>query len=139
MTMRQITTIGIVAATALLVSACGGSTGTFANKARPPEPITITGQVNNSRVLISPRTFGAGPINLVVTNAATQSVSLAVRDASGRPVANLQSINPQTPGVVKLDIAPGEYAVIASQAGIKPAELHVGSERPSPGNGLLQP
>lgn len=139
MTMRQITTIGIVAATALLVSACGGSSGTFVNKPPSPQPITITGQVSNSRVLISPTTFGAGPINLVVTNAASRSVSLAVRDASGRSVANLQSINPQTPGDVKLDIAPGDYAVIASQAGIKPAELHVGHERPSSTNGLLQP
>ncbi|HWF35698.1 MAG TPA: hypothetical protein VG295_09995 [Solirubrobacteraceae bacterium] len=137
--MRQITMIGIVAATALLVPACGGSAGTFANKPRPPEPITITGQVNNARVLISPASFGAGPINLIVTNFASRSVSLAVRDASGRPVANLQSINPQTPGDVKFDIAPGDYAVIASQAGIKPAELHVGKERPSAGNGVLQP
>jgi hypothetical protein len=139
MTMRQIMMIGIVAATALLVSACGSSTGTFANKPPAPEPITITGQVNNSRVLISPTTFGAGPINLVLTNAASRSVSLAVQDASGHSVANLQSINPQTPGEVKFNIAPGDYAVIASDAGIRPAELHVGSERPSAANGTVQP
>lgn len=137
--MRRITTIGIVGAAAVLASGCGGKTQTFANQPRPPEPITITGSVNNSRVLISPTTFGAGPINLEVTNAASQSVSLAVRNASGRSVAKLQSINPQTPGVVKFDIAPGDYAVIASPPGIKPAELHVGSERRSATNGVLQP
>lgn len=131
--------IGIVGATAVLVSGCGGRAQSFANKPRPPEPITITGSVNNTRVLISPTTFGAGPINLEVTNAASQSISLAVRDGSGHSVANLQSINPQTPGVVKFDIAPGDYAVIASPPGIKPAELHVGSERRSRTNGLLQP
>lgn len=139
MTMRQVTAIGIVGATAILVTACGGGTGTFANKPRPPVPITITGSVDNSRVLISPSTFGAGPINLVVTNAASRSVSLAVRNASGHPVANLPAINPQTPGEVKFDIAPGDYAVIASEPSIKPAELHVGRERPSAGSGLLQP
>ncbi|MDQ6776430.1 MAG: hypothetical protein M3071_09500 [Actinomycetota bacterium] len=137
--MRQITMIGIVGATAILISGCGGGTGTFADKPRPPQPITITGSVSNSRVLIFPTTFGAGPINLIVTNAASRSVSLAVQDARGRAVANLQSINPQTPGDVKFDIAPGDYVVIASPAGIKPAELHVRSERPSQGNGVLQP
>jgi hypothetical protein len=137
--MRRITMIGIVGATAILLSGCGGRAGTFANTPRAPEPITITGSVSNARVLISPTTFGAGPINLEVTNAASQSISLAVRDASGHSVADLPSINPQTPGVVKFDIAPGDYAVVASPPGIKPARLHVGSERPSAANGVLQP
>jgi hypothetical protein len=137
--MRQVTVIGIVGATVLLVSACGGGTGTLASRPPPPAPITITGQVSNSRVLISPTSFGAGPINLEVTNAASRSVSLAVQNANGRTIAALQSINPDTPGVVKLDIAPGDYLVVASDTGIKPAELHVGSERPTSGNGLLQP
>jgi hypothetical protein len=139
MTVRQITMIGIVGAAAILATGCGGGTGTFANRPRSPQPITITGSVSNSRVLISPTAFGAGPIDLIVTNAASRSVSLAVHDASGRAVADLQSINPETPGDVKFDIAPGDYLVTASQAGIKPAELHVGSERPSAGNGVLQP
>jgi hypothetical protein len=139
MTMRQITIIGIVGVTAILLTGCGGGSGTFANKPRPPAPITITGSVSNSRILISPSRFGAGPIHLIVTNLASQSVSLAVQDAHGHAIANLQSINPDTPGNVKFDIAPGDYSVIPSQAGIKPAQLHVGNERPSTGNPLLQP
>jgi hypothetical protein len=131
--------IGIVGATVILVCGCGSGTGTFANKPAPPEPITITGEISNSRVLISPASFGAGPINLEVTNAANRSVSLAVQNTSGHAIASLQSINPDTPGVVKLDIAPGDYLVVANQPSIKPAELHVGSERSSPGNSLLQP
>jgi hypothetical protein len=131
--------IGIVGATVLLVSACGAGTGTFANKPTPPEPITITGQISNTRVLISPASFGAGPINLEITNAASQSVSLAVQNANGQSVARLQSINPQTPGMVRLDIAPGDYLVVASQPSIKPAELHVGSERSTTANSLLEP
>lgn len=137
--MRQITMIGIVGATVMLVSGCGGSAGTFSNKARPPAPITITGSVDNSHVLISPATFGAGPINLEVTNAASRSVSLMVQTARGHVVAALQSINPDTPGDVKFDIAPGDYAVITSEPGIKPAELHVTSERPSAASSVLTP
>jgi hypothetical protein len=131
--------IGIVGATIIVVSACGASTGSFANKPPPPEPITITGQISNTRVLISPTRFGAGPVNLEVTNAASRSVSLAVQDARGHSVARVQSINPETPGDVRFDVSPGDYIVVASQPSIKPAELHVGSERPSSTNSLLQP
>jgi hypothetical protein len=99
--MRQITMIGIVGATVILVAGCGSGSGTFANRPTPPEPITITASISNSRVLISPASFGAGPINLEVTNAASSSVSLAIQDANGHAVANLQSINPDTPGDVK--------------------------------------
>ena len=137
--MRQITMIGVLGATVILVSGCGGGTATFKNGPRPPVPITITGMISNARVLISPAQFGAGPIDLVVTNAATRSVSLAVQDARGHAVANLQSINPDTPGEVKFDIGPGEYAVVASEPGIKPAKLHVGNERPGAPNTVLEP
>ncbi|MEA2196670.1 MAG: hypothetical protein QOJ25_721 [Solirubrobacteraceae bacterium] len=131
--------IGIVGATALLVAGCGGGTTTFANRPRPPVPITITGSVSNSRVLVSPASFGAGPINLEVTNGASRSVSLRVQNANGGQVAALQSINPDTPGVVKFDIAPGDYSVVASDPGIKPAQLHVGRERPPAPNTVLEP
>jgi len=131
--------IGILGVTAMAVSACGGSTGTFQNNPRPPEPINITGSINNVRVLISPTSFGAGPIDLRVTNAASQSVSLTVRSQRGQIIANLQSINPDTPGEVKFDIAPGTYVVTASQPGIQSAELRVGKERPSAASDVLQP
>jgi hypothetical protein len=137
--MRRTAVIGILGVTAMMVSGCGGSTGTFKNRPRPPAPINVTGFVNNSRVMISPSSFGAGPINLYVTNAASQSVSLTVQSASGSKVADLQSVNPDTPGEVKFDIAPGDYQVTASQPGIRPAELHVGSERSSAANAVLQP
>jgi hypothetical protein len=137
--MRQVTMIGIVGVAVILVAGCGAGSGTYAGKSSPPEPITITGSINNSRVLVSPASFGAGPIDLVVTNAASRSVSLAIQNANGRSIAAVQSINPDTPGEVKLNIAPGDYIVIASQPSIKPAELHVGSERPSTANSLLQP
>ena len=131
--------IGVLGCTAVIAVGCGGSTGTFKNNPRPPEPINVTGSVNDERVLVSPTSFGAGPINLYVTNSASQSVSLTVRTASGRPIAKVQSINPDTPGEVKFNIAPGDYKVTASAQGIQPAELHVGSERASAKNDVLQP
>jgi hypothetical protein len=137
--MRRTAVIGILGLTALMVSGCGGSTGTFKNNPRPPAPINVTGFVSNSRVTVSPSSFGAGPINLYVTNSASQSISLTVRDAKGSSVAALQSVNPDTPGEVKFDIAPGDYQVTASQPGIRSAELHVGKKRSSASNAVLQP
>ncbi len=131
--------IVLLGATAMTLAGCGGSAGTYENQPRTPQPIDITGSVNNSRVLISPSAFGAGPISLEVTNAASQSVSLTVQDQNGHPLADLQSINPDTVGEVKFDIGPGDYLVTASQPGIHPAELHVGNERPSAANDVLQP
>ncbi|HWC87890.1 MAG TPA: hypothetical protein VG388_15260 [Solirubrobacteraceae bacterium] len=137
--MRLVTRIGIAGAAALLAAGCGSGTGTFANRPRPPVPITITGSVSNTHVLISPASFGAGPITLEVTNAASRSVSLTVENSAGHAVAALQSINPDTPGVVKFDIAPGDYTVAASAPGIRPAALHVGRERPSAPRTVLEP
>lgn len=137
--MRQVTMIGMLGAGALLLSACGSGGKPFADHPRPPSPITITGSINNSRVLISPTAFGAGPIDLEVTNAATHSVSLTVQRADGKAVAAVQSINPQTPGVVKFDISPGHYDVVASDHAIRPAELRVGRERPSAPASVLEP
>lgn len=131
--------IGMALAASLLLSACGSSTKTLPSAPRVPLPITITGQVSNSRVLVSPTTFGAGPINLDVTNAADHSVTLTVQNAGGVAVAAVQSINPQTPGVVKFDISPGDYAVVTSQHGIRPARLHVGHERASAPLSALEP
>jgi hypothetical protein len=137
--MRRITMIGVLGATAMIATGCGGSTTTFKNAPRPPAPINITGSVNDSRVLISPSSFGAGPINLYVTNAASRSVTLTVRSPSGVSVARLPWINPDTPGEVKFNPGPGVYQVIATPSGIRPAELHVGGERPNAANSLLQP
>jgi hypothetical protein len=137
--MRRNAVIGILGLAAIVVSGCGGSTGTFKNSPRPPAPINITGVVSDSRVMVSPSSFGAGPITLYVTNSASQSISLTVRNSQGSSVAALQSVNPDTPGEVKFDIAPGDYQVVADQPGIKAAELHVGKERSSASNAVLQP
>lgn len=137
--MRRTAVIGILGAAALVISACGGSTGTFKNSPRPPAPINVTGFVDDSHITVSPSSFGAGPINLYVTNSASQSVSLTVKNSQGASVAALQSVNPDTPGEVKFDIAPGDYKVVVDQPGIRSAKLHVGKERSSASNAVLQP
>lgn len=149
-TMRSMT-FGILAATALSVSACGSSGGTFANRPRPPSPVNLTVYVNNARVSVSPSSVGAGPVVFIVSNAATHTESLNIQSPSGSNIATTGPINPQATAEVTVDFrSRGTYTVAASQpgqnqaslatpSGIQPASLHIGKPRPSGSNELLQP
>jgi hypothetical protein len=149
-TMRTLT-FGILAATALSVSACGSSGGTFANRPRPPAPVNLTVYINNARVSVSPSSVGAGPVVFIATNAANQTESLNIQSSGGSQIATTGPINPQAAAEVTVDFRnPGTYTLVsgrpgASQAslatpsGIQPARLHIGKPRASGSNELLQP
>jgi hypothetical protein len=145
-------TFGMLAVTALSLSACGGGGATFANKPRPPAPINLTVYINNARVSVSPASVGAGPVVFVVTNAATQTASLTIHSPGGaQTLATTGPINPQTTAQVTVDFrTPGDYSVAASKSGgtdatqagagaIHPATVHIGKPRPSASDQLLQP
>jgi hypothetical protein len=134
---------------ALVVSACGSSGGTAASLPRPPDPVNLTVFVNDSRVSVSPRSVGAGPINFIVTNQASRAESLAI-SRGGSTVASTAPINPQGTTQVSVDFKPGIYKVatgprgendaqISRQSSIRPASIHIGRPRPSSGGDLLQP
>ena len=81
----------------LLLTACGGSSGSFQNKPRPPVPVNLTVYINSARVSVSPSSVGAGPVVFIVTNAAQQTESLLIQSADGsHTLANTGPINPQT-------------------------------------------
>src|SRR3954447_19348929 len=74
-----------VAGAAPLGAGCG-SENDYANKPRPPSPITITAAISSKKVEVSPKRFGAGPITLVVTNQSGKSADLVLEtDTSGTP------------------------------------------------------
>jgi hypothetical protein len=146
------TTFGILAAIAVSLSACGSSGGTFANRPRPPSPINLTVYINNARVSVSPASVGAGPVVFIVTNAASQTVSLTIQSpGASQDIANTGPINPQATAEVTVDFRNrGTYTVAAGKLGstqaaqqtassIAPAALHIGKPRPSGSNDLLQP
>jgi hypothetical protein len=146
------TTIGVLAACAAVLSACG-STKTFANKPRPATPVNVTVYLNDSRVSLSPTTVGAGPIVFIVTNQASKSISLNVLPPGGsgsQPLADTGPISPQATAQVTVDLSSGDYtisagqrantdAALASASPIQSAKLHIGPPRPSGSNALLQP
>ena len=111
----------LAVAVVLAVAACGSSSGDYKNDPRPPAPIVITGYISDQRVSVSPRSLGAGPISLIVTNQVTAPIS------------------PRDTATLKVDVKPGSYSVHVGGDAIHAARLKVGPERASAQNDLLQP
>jgi hypothetical protein len=151
-------TIGMLAVGALGVSACG-STTTYANKARPPDPVNLTVYISDSRISVSPTSVGAGPVVFIVTNQAAGAQSLTIRSAGSssgsggaQALAHTGPINPQGTAEVKVDFrSAGDYTVSTSggtatdaslaapSSSAHSATVHVGPPRPASNGNLLQP
>jgi len=143
-------TFGICAVISVTAAGCGGGT-TFANKPRPPTPVNLTVYINNARVSVSPSSVGAGPVVFIVSNAADKTVSLNIGSSDGTSIGTTGPINPQSTAQVTVDFRdPGLYKVSAGATGktqaqqnqpssISPATLHIGKQRASGSNQLLQP
>jgi iron uptake system EfeUOB component EfeO/EfeM len=142
-------TIGQLAIIALIVTACGSAGGQSPSAARPPNPVNLTVYVNDSRVSVSPRTVGAGPLTFIVTNQASQAEALAI-SKGGSTLASTPPINPQGTTQVSVNFRPGRYIIatgtqgkndaqLSKQSSIRPASLHIGRERESSANSVLQP
>ena len=141
----------MLGASAMAISACGSSGGKSPVAATPAPPINLAVYINDSRVSISPRAIGAGPVVFVVTNQASHSESLSISPAGkSRAVASTAPINPQGTTQVSVNFSPGNYTVATGPHGstdasltqpssIRPALVHVGHARPSGNNDLLEP
>lgn len=145
----RIRTIGQLAVTALIVTACGSAGGQSPSVARPPNPVNLTVYVNDSHISVSPAHVGAGPITFIVTNQASQAEALAI-SKGGSTLASTAPINPQGTTQVSVNFRPGKYTIATGSEGkndaqrskqspIRPASLHIGHERASSSNSLLQP
>lgn len=149
-------TIGMLAVGALGVSACG-STTTYANKPRPPDPVNLTVYISDSRISVSPTSVGAGPVVFIVTNQAAGAQSLTIRSSGsgsggGQALADTGPINPQGTAQVKVDFSSaGDYTVSTSggtatdaslaapSSSTHSATVHIGPPRPASNGNLLQP
>ena len=133
---RVRTPILLLLAVAVTIGACGGTDNR--NKNRPPVPINVSVQIGPQKLTASPAKFGAGPITLLVSNqsGASQTVSIdgpQVKQSVG-------PINPEDTATLKVSVQPGDYTLATDQsAGLRPARLTVGPERPSAQNTLLLP
>jgi hypothetical protein len=147
----RIRVILVLGATALAVSACGSAGGQSPSQSRPPTPVNLTVYVNDSKVSVSPAAVGAGPVVFIVTNQANSSESLAIsKSGQGHPIASTAPINPQGTTQVSVNFKPGDYTIataargstdasLATPSSIRAASIHIGRERASSANDVLQP
>jgi hypothetical protein len=145
MQMRRTAALAALAVAAVLaLGGCGSSSADYKNDPRPPGPIVITGYISDQRVSVSPSSFGAGPVSLIVTNqtGTAQRVTLESAGAAGTGPGIKQvtaPISPQDTATLKVDVKPGSYSVHVAGDAIRAARLKVGAQRASAQNDLLQP
>jgi hypothetical protein len=127
---------------ALFVAGCGSGKN-YANNPRPPVPIVVAAAISPNGVSVSPSRFGAGLIQLVVTNltSSSQQLTLESRTGGGKPAFSQQTgpINPQDTASLSANLVTGDYAVRVADRKVKAALVTVGAPRPSSQNQLLQP
>ena len=148
--MRR-TTIGILVASTVAISGCGGAGGASPTASRPPAPVNLTVYVNDSKVSVSPTSVGAGPVVFIVTNQASHAEALTISSADGsRTLASTAPINPQATTQVSVNFKPGSYTIataphgstdasLANPSSIAAASIHIGPARPNSNNSLLGP
>ncbi len=132
--------VAVGAATSLAAAGCG-SDDKYENQARPPAPIVVTAYISDEGVSVSPARFGAGPVNLVITNqsGAARAVTFESDGSAAGFTQETGPINPRDTATLKADIPEGDAVVKVDSGSIKPARISVGSERASAQNDLLQP
>ena len=133
----------VVLGVATLIAGCGEEDD-YKNEPRPPAPIVVSAAITADRVSVSPRTFGAGPITLIVTNQtqSDQELVLETEEIGGNAPGIEQETGPISPGdtaSLKADLREGTYRVAVDGRGIAEAALDVGEPRESSQNQLLQP
>ena len=131
----------VVVVLALGVVSCGAESD-YANKPRPPAPISVTAAIDKTRIRVSPATFGGGPVTFIISNqsGAEQTVTFesdgsangGIRRATGK-------IEPRSTANLKVDAPEGTYTLSASGDNVAPATIEVGARRKSSQNDLLLP
>jgi hypothetical protein len=137
---RRALTLAVAAACG--VAGCGGGSD-YANTDRPPSPINVTAAISTKKVSISPKTFGAGPIVLIISNqtGAKRKLTLQTAELGGSKPgtkATSNTIDAHDTGTMKVDVREGDYEISVSGGG-KAAKLTVGKERASAQDQLLEP
>jgi hypothetical protein len=124
----------------LALAACGDDEE-FANKPRPPAPISISAVITADAVSVDPPSFGAGVVNITVSNQTDKTQKLTVESAGSGPGIRQSTapINPQGSAKLTVDLDTGTYKAEVDAGSIKPAQLKVGAERASSQDKLLLP
>jgi hypothetical protein len=132
----------VLVAACLGLASCGGGED-YANKKRPPTPINVTAAISTEKVSISPKTFGAGQIVMIISNQTgkKQKLTLQTKELGGSKPgikATSDMIDAHDTGTLKADVREGDYE-LSTSGGVKAARFKVGKERASAQDRLLEP
>jgi hypothetical protein len=128
----------------LALAGCGSDDQVYSNAERPPAPLTVTGRIDDRSIAISPQTFGAGPITILVSNQSddVQDLVLETDEVSGGTGGITRRSGPIPPGAtgeVKADPREGTYRLSVRDRAVGPVTIEVGPRRESAQDELLQP
>ena len=123
-------------------SACGGGAD-YANKPRPASPINVTAAISTKKISVSPKTFGAGPVVIIISNQSgqAQTVTIQTQELGGSQPGIKQTsntIDANDTGSMKVDVRKGTYSISAKR-GVSPVTVEVGAARRSAQDQLLEP
>jgi hypothetical protein len=129
---------------ALATLAGCGSGDDYENAPRPPAPINVTAAIDGERVRVSPQSFGAGPVVIVISNQSglPQEVTFETDELGGGTGGirrSTEPIPPRSTGTLKVDPREGTYTLATSSQGIEPAAVVVSERRESSQDELLLP
>jgi hypothetical protein len=140
MRTRRATGCAVLLVGAVGLCACGRQED-HANHERPPSSINVTAAIAGGRIDVSPDSFGAGPIRLIVSNqtASAQAVTFETGGGEAGMTQTTAPINPAGTATLEVTVTEGHYEMTTADAGIAPAAVKVGAPRASAQNQLLQP
>lgn len=128
------------AAVVTVVGAAGcGSNDDYKNEPRPPAPIVLTASISDQKVSVSPSSFGAGPVSLIITNQTGSAQKITFKSTNGAFNQSTGPINPSETATLKVDVPQGAATVTVGGGGVNAAKLKVGPPRKSAQNELLLP
>jgi hypothetical protein len=128
---------GVLLAVVALLALGGCGRDDFKNDPRPPVPLEATVEITDSKVQVSPASFGAGLVNFTIAN---NSSGDAVFALTGKTDATSEPIPANGNTTFKVPMQTGTYeAGVYRKDSIKKARIAVGGERASAQNDLLLP
>jgi hypothetical protein len=141
--VRRVEGVAAVLVMAAIVGGCGAKAD-YANKPRPPAPITVTAAIDKTRVRVSQPKFGGGPVVILISNQSGDSQKVTLESdelgaAHGGIKRSIGPIQARSTGQLKVNAEEGTYTLSASGANVAPATLTVGPQRRSSQNDLLLP
>lgn len=125
----------LLASASMVLAACGEDD--FPNEPRPASPVELTAAIDAQSVTVSPKSLGAGLVNLTISNQTAEPLRLTLEGPTSETSGE---IPPGATGSIKAALEEGDYeAAAGAEIGIKPDTLAVGPARPTSQNELLQP